>query len=246
VLGLLSTAVAEAVVAQPVPFWRLLLSRVVTAGATAVLHVPEGPPPRALPAGVIAVQRAEDIPRALREARSGRGEESTQPHVAPTIEQRVAEAERFSAEVQALHLLRAPEEIAWEAVRRVRGLVQADRVLCWRIGDDTTLVLGAADPALPAPPASMPIGELLAGACAADAAPVSRGEAEVPDSWREAARRRDGAEPGRCSPSRWSAPASWWACSRQSAAPLARPSPTSTASASPAGAPRSRPRSPER
>ena len=32
VLGLLSAAVAEAVVAQPIPFWRLLLSRVVTAG----------------------------------------------------------------------------------------------------------------------------------------------------------------------------------------------------------------------
>src|SRR5678815_5320052 len=62
VLGLLSSAVAEAVVAQPVPFWRLLLSRVVTAGATAVLHVPEGPVPRALPSGVLAVERAEDIP----------------------------------------------------------------------------------------------------------------------------------------------------------------------------------------
>ena len=196
VLALLATAVAEAVVAQPVPFWRLLLSRVVTAGATAVLHVPEGPPPRALPSGVVAVQHAEDIPRLLREARSGRGEEAAQTQVAPTIEQRLAEAERFVAEVQALHLLRAPEMIAWEAVRRVRGLVQADRVLCWRIGDDTTLVLGAADPALPTPPASMPIGELLAGACAADAAPVSRGEGEIPDSWREAARRRDGAEPG--------------------------------------------------
>ena len=196
VLALLATAVAEAVVAQPVPFWRLLLSRVVTAGATAVLHVPEGPPPRALPSGVVAVQHAEDIPRLVREARSGRGEDAAQTQVAPTIEQRLAEAERFVAEVQALHLLRAPEMIAWEAVRRVRGLVQADRVLCWRIGDDTTLVLGAADPALPTPPASMPIGELLAGACAADAAPVSRGEGEIPDSWREAARRRDGAEPG--------------------------------------------------
>jgi len=82
VLGLLAAAVAEAVVAQPVPFWRLLLSRVVTAGATAVLHVPEGPPPRALPSGVVAVQRAEDIPRLLREARSGRGEEPAQTHVA--------------------------------------------------------------------------------------------------------------------------------------------------------------------
>ena len=196
VLGLLSAAVAEAVVAQPIPFWRLLLSRVVTAGATAVLHVPEGPLPRALPTGVIAVQCAEDIPRLLREIRSGRGEEPAQPHVAPTIEQRLAEAERFSAEVQALHLLRTPEQVAWEAVRRVRGLVQADRVLCWCIGDDTTLVLGAADPALPAPPPSMPIGELLAGACAADAAPVSRSEGEIPESWRDATRQRDGAEPG--------------------------------------------------
>jgi hypothetical protein len=74
--------------------------------------------------------------------------------------------------------------------------VQADRVLCWRIGDDTTLVLGAADPALPTPPASMPIGELLAGTCAADATPVSRGEGELPEAWREATRRRDGADPG--------------------------------------------------
>ncbi|HEY3587217.1 MAG TPA: ATP-binding protein, partial [Myxococcaceae bacterium] len=186
----------QAVVVQPIPFWRLLLSRAVTAGATAVLHVPEGPPPRALPTGVVAVQRAEDIPRILREARLERADEAEQPQVAPSIEQRLAEAERFSGEVQALHLLRTPEQIAWEAVRRVRGLVQADRVLCWRIGDDTTLVLGAADPALPAPPASMPIGELLAGACAADAAPVSRNEGEAPESWREATCRRDGAEPG--------------------------------------------------
>ncbi|HET9037160.1 MAG TPA: hypothetical protein VFN45_13180, partial [Myxococcaceae bacterium] len=103
VLGLLASAVAEAVVVQPVPFWRLLLSRVVTAGATAVLHVPEGPVPRALPSGVLAVQRAEDSPRLLREVRSDRGEELAQPQVAPTIEQRLAEAERFSAEVQALH-----------------------------------------------------------------------------------------------------------------------------------------------
>ena len=92
VLGLLATGVAEAVVAHPVPFWRLLLSRVVTAGATAVLHVPEGPPPRALPSGVVAVQRAEDIVRLLLEARSGRGQELAQPQVAPTIEQRLAEA----------------------------------------------------------------------------------------------------------------------------------------------------------
>jgi signal transduction histidine kinase len=196
VLGLLSAGVARAVVVQPIPFWRLLLSRAVTAGATAILHVPEGVPPRALPSGVVAVQRLEDIARLLREARSGRGEETDQPQVAPTIEQRLAESERFSAEVQALHMLRVPEQIAWEAVRRVRGLVQADRVICWRIGDDTTLVLGAADPALPAPPASMPIGELLAGACAADAAPVSRNEGEAPESWREACRRRDGTEPG--------------------------------------------------
>jgi len=196
VLGLLASGVAEAVVAQPVPFWRLLLSRAVTAGATAVLHVPEGEAPKALPTGVRAAQRAEDIPRLLREARLIRGEEPLSSQVAPTIEQRLAEAERFSAEVQALHLLRTPEEIFWEAVRRVRGLVQADRVICWRIGDDTTLVLGAADPALPAPPTSMPIGELLAGTCAADAAPVGRGEGELPEPWREAARRRDGAEPG--------------------------------------------------
>ena len=116
--------------------------------------------------------------------------------MASTLEQRLAEAERFSTEVQALHLLRSPEEIAWEAVRRVRGLVPADRVICWRIGEDATLTLGAADPPLPAPPMSMPIGELLAGACAAEAVPVSRGEGELPESWREATRRRDGAEPG--------------------------------------------------
>ena len=196
VLGLLASGVAQAVVAQPVPFWRLLLSRAVTAGATAVLHVPEGEAPKALPTGVRAVRQAEDIPRLLHEARLGRGEEPLSSQVAPTIEQRLAEAERYAAEVQALHLLRTPEEIFWEAVRRVRGLVQADRVICWRIGDDTTLVLGAADPALPAPPTSMPIGELLAGTCAADAAPVGRAEGELPEAWREAARRRDGAEPG--------------------------------------------------
>src|SRR5678815_2304419 len=100
VLGLLASGVAEAVVSHPVPFWRLLLSRVVTAGATAVLHVPEGPVPRALPSGVLAVERAEEIPRVLGEVRSGRGEQLARPQVAPTIEQRLAEAERFSTEVQ--------------------------------------------------------------------------------------------------------------------------------------------------
>ncbi|HZX40999.1 MAG TPA: hypothetical protein VFE93_04115, partial [Myxococcaceae bacterium] len=34
VLSLLAAGVAEAVLARPVPFWRLLLSRVVTSGAT--------------------------------------------------------------------------------------------------------------------------------------------------------------------------------------------------------------------
>ncbi len=194
--GLLATGVAGAVLASPLPGWRLLLSRVVTAGGTALLHVGPGAAPRALPAGVVAVGRVEDVPGVLRDVRARRGAEPVPPHVAPTLEQRLAEAERFSTEVQALHLLRTPEEIAGEAVRRVRGLVQADRVVCWRIGDDTTLTLGAADPALPAPPPSLPIGELLAGACAAEAAPVSRGEDELPADWREAARRRDGAEPG--------------------------------------------------
>jgi len=195
VLTLLGSGVAEAVLARPVPGWRLLLSRVVSSGATALLHAAEGARPRALPGGVVAVTRPEEVSGLLREARARRGTEPL-PQVAPTLEQRLAEAERFSAEVQALHLLRAPEEIAWEAVRRLRGLVQADRVLCWRIGHDATLALAAADPALPAPPSSMPIGELLAGTCAAEAAPVSRDEGELPGDWREAARRRDGAEPG--------------------------------------------------
>ena len=196
VLGLLAGAVAEAVVATPVAGWRLLLSRAVSSGAVAVL-LTGGGVPRALPGGVLAADRPEDIPPLLQEARARRasvGPASGQ--VAPALEQRLTEAERFSAEVQALHLLRTPEEIAWEAVRRVRGLVQADRVLCWRIGGEASLALGAADPALPAPPPSMPIGELLAGACAMDAAPVVRAEDELPDDWREAARQRDGAEPG--------------------------------------------------
>ncbi len=196
VLTLLGSGVAEAVLARPVPGWRLLLSRVVSSGATALLHAAEGAAPRALPGGVVAVTRPEEVSSLLREARARRGAEPVPAQVAPTLEQRLAEAERFSAEVQALHLLRSPEEIAWEAVRRLRGLVQADRVLCWRIGDDATLALAAADPALPAPPSSMPIGELLAGTCAAEAAPVSRGEGQLPGDWREAARRRDGAEPG--------------------------------------------------
>ncbi|MGZ6076744.1 MAG: ATP-binding protein [Myxococcaceae bacterium] len=193
VLSLLSSAVADAVVASAIPGWRLLLSRVVASGARAILHVSDGPVPRTLPGGIVAVTCAEQVARALQE---GRATESAPAQVASTLEQRLAEAERFSGEVQALHLLRSPEEIAWEAVRRVRGLVPADRVICWRIGENATLTLGAADPALPAPPMSMPIGELLAGACAADGVPVCRGEGELPETWREATRRRDGAEPG--------------------------------------------------
>jgi signal transduction histidine kinase len=193
VLSLLSSAVADAVVAPAVPGWRLLLSRVAASGARAILHVPHGPVPRTLPAGVVAVTRAEQVAPELQERR---GTDGAPAQVASTLEQRLAEAERFSSEVQALHLLRSPEEIAWEAVRRVRGLVPADRVLCWRIGEGATLTLGAADPALPTPPTSMPIGELLAGMCAAEAAPVSRAEGTLPQDWREAVLRRDGAEPG--------------------------------------------------
>ena len=184
VLSLLAGAVAEAVVATPVAGWRLLLSRAVSSGAVAVL-LNGGSVPRALPGGVLSAARPEDVPALVKEARAQRG--SVGPvggQVAPALEQRLAEAERFSAEVQALHLLRTPEEIFWEAVRRVRGLVQADRVLCWRIGGEASLTLGAADPALPAPPASMPIGELLAGACAAEAAAVLRAEDELPEDWR--------------------------------------------------------------
>src|SRR5262245_2928508 len=129
VLGLLGAGVAEAVLARPLPGWRLLLSRVVTSGATAVLQTAGGPLPRALPAGVVAVASAGEVAHVLREARARRGSEGAPAQIAPTLEQRLAEAERFSAEVQALHLMRTPEELAWEAVRRVRGLVQADRVL---------------------------------------------------------------------------------------------------------------------
>lgn len=194
--GLLGAGVADAVVARPLPGWRLLLSRVVSSGATAVLHLEEGARPGALPGGVLAVARPGEIPGLVREARARRAAGPAQALVVPTLEQRLAEAERYAAEVQALHLLRSPEEIAWEAVRRVRSLVQADRVLCWTIGEDTTLRLGAADPPLPAPPASTPIGELLAGTCAAEATVVAREELELPQSWRDAARTRDGAEPG--------------------------------------------------
>ena len=193
---LLATGVAEAVVSEPVPGWRLLLSRVVTSGASAVLLESGGTPPRALPAGVVAAGSGEDVARVLREAHARRGAESPVAQVAPTLEQRLSEAERFSAEIQALHLLRSPEEVAWEAVRRLRGLVQADRVLCWRVGEESTLVLGAADPALPAPPTTIRIGELLAGTCAAEATLVARDGAEIPQPWREATRSRDGAEPG--------------------------------------------------
>src|SRR5215467_5664953 len=96
VLGLLATGVADAVLALPVPGWRLLLSRAVTSGATAVLHVARGRAPGALPSGVVAITRAEDLAAVLTEARHRRGVEPTPAHVSPTLEQRLADAERFS------------------------------------------------------------------------------------------------------------------------------------------------------
>ena len=146
VLSLLSSSVADAVVASAIPGWRLLLSRVVASGARAVLHVPEGPAPRTLPGGIVAVTRAEQIARALQEAAAPRPPRPRWPRPSSSGSPRRSGSRPRS---RPCTCSARPEEIAWEAVRRVRGLVPADRVICWRIGDDATLTLGAADPAAP-------------------------------------------------------------------------------------------------
>jgi len=193
-IRLVASGAADVVVCTESPGWRLLLSRLAAAGAVAVLLVDAGVT-RVVPTGAGVASSAAEVGSVLDRLRAERAPER-RGTVAPTIEQRLAEAERFAGEVQALHLLRAPEEIAWEAVQRARETSGADRVLCWLVGDEARLILGAADPPLPAPPPSLPIGEGLAGLCAAESIPQSYREGTAPAEVVASVSERDGLQPG--------------------------------------------------
>ena len=79
---------AEGVVCEPVPNWRLLVSRLSAAGAATVLYLGEQAEPAALPAGVHAVHSlGELVPtlrRALAERQAGRATAA-----GPTLEERL-------------------------------------------------------------------------------------------------------------------------------------------------------------
>jgi len=193
-IRLVASGAADAVLCTESRGWRLLLSRLAAAGALAVLLVDEGVT-RVVPTGAGVASSAAEAVSVLARLRAERAPER-RGTVAPTLEQRLAEAERFAAEVQALHLLRGPEEIAWEAVQRARETSGADRVLCWLVGDEARLTLGAADPPLPTPPQSLPIGEGLAGLCAAESIPQSYLEGAAPPNVVASVATRDGLQPG--------------------------------------------------
>jgi signal transduction histidine kinase len=193
-IRLVASGAADAVLCTESRGWRLLLSRLAAAGALAVLLVEQGVT-RVVPTGAGVASSAAEAVAVLGKLRAERAPER-RGSVAPTLEQRLAEAERFAAEVQALHLLRTPEEIAWEAVQRARETSGADRVLCWLVGDEARLTLGAADPPLPAPPQSLPIGEGLAGLCAAESIPQTYLEGAAPANVVASVATRDGLQPG--------------------------------------------------
>ena len=158
-------------------------------------------------------------------ARSGRSDHpSAGERWRPTIEQRLAEAERFVGEVQTLHLLREPEEIAWEAVQRARETSGADRVLCWLVADEGHLILGAADPASPRLPSRCRSATGLAGLCAAESIPHAYAEGSAPPQATASVPERDGLSPGPMAVLPLLRGGSWWACWRRSAAPGAPPS----------------------
>ena len=193
-IRLVASGAADTVLCAESRGWRLLLSRLAAAGALAVLLVEQGAT-RVVPTGAGVASSAAEAVAVLEKLRAGRAPER-RGTLAPTLEQRLAEAERFAAEVQALHLLRTPEEIAWEAVQRARETSGADRVLCWLVGDEARLTLGAADPPLPAPPPSLPIGEGLAGLCAAESIPQTYLEGAAPANVVASVSARDGLQPG--------------------------------------------------
>ena len=167
---------ADSVVCEPVPNWRLLVSRLSAAGAATVLYLGDLPGPAALPAGVHAVHALADLLPTLRRAQAER-RASRVTAVGPTLEERLEEAERFADAVQSLHTLAELPEILRDTVVRARALAQADRATVWLADASGALGLTAVDPPEPEPLDDRAIG--LAELAARDLVPLVHADGEA-------------------------------------------------------------------
>ncbi len=184
---------ADSVICEPVPNWRLLVSRLSAAGAATVLYLGELPPPAALPAGVSAVHSLAELVPSLVKAQAGRRAARATAR-GPTLEERVEEAERFADAVQSLHTLSDLSEILRDAVVRARTLAQADRATVWLTDSIGALGLAAVDPPEPEVADLHAVG--LAELAARDLVPLVHAEGEAAADVVLAVERRTGERPG--------------------------------------------------
>jgi two-component system, NtrC family, sensor kinase len=184
---------ADSVVCEPVPNWRLLVSRLSAAGAATVLYLGEQAEPAALPAGVHAVHSPSELIPTLRRAQAER--RAARANAAgPTLEERLEEAERFADAVQRLHTHTELTEILRDTLVRARALAQADRATVWLTDGKGVLALAAAEPAEPAPLDASAVG--LAELAATDLVPLVHAEGAAAEEAILAVQRRTGERPG--------------------------------------------------
>jgi two-component system NtrC family sensor kinase len=184
---------ADGVVCEPVPNWRLLVSRLSAAGAATVLYLGEGPAPAALPAGVHAVHSLDAVVPTLRRAQAER-QGARHTAIGPTLEERLEEAERFADAVQSLHTLAELTEILRDTVVRARALAQADRATVWLTDANGALGLVAIDPPEPEPLDISAVG--LAELAARDLVPLVQADGESSAEVASCVQRRTGEKPG--------------------------------------------------
>jgi two-component system NtrC family sensor kinase len=184
---------ADGVVCEPVPNWRLLVSRLSAAGAATVLYLGELPEPAALPSGVYTAHSLPELVPTLQRAQAERRAARTTA-AGPTVEERLEEAERFADAVQGLHTLTSLTDILRDTVVRARALAQADRATVWLADADGALGLAAIDPPQPEPVDTSSVG--LAELAARELVPLVHADGDAaPDALR-AVQQRTGERPG--------------------------------------------------
>ncbi|HXX29487.1 MAG TPA: ATP-binding protein [Myxococcaceae bacterium] len=184
---------ADTVVCEPVPNWRLLVSRLSAAGAATVLYLGDLPAPAALPAGVHAVHHLGALVLAVEHAQAER-RAARGIAAGPTLAERLEDAERFADAVQGLHTLADLAEILRDTVVRARALAQADRATVWLADAGGGLGLAAVDPPEPEPLDERAVG--LAELAVRDLVPLVHAEGDAPVEAVDAVARRTGEEPG--------------------------------------------------
>jgi two-component system, NtrC family, sensor kinase len=184
---------ADGVVCEPVPNWRLLVSRLSAAGAATVLYLGDSPEPAAVPAGVYAVHTLSELVPTLQRAQAER-RASRSTALGPTLEERLEEAERFADAVQSLHTLSELTEILRDTVVRARALAQADWATVWLSDANGELGLAAVDPPEPEPLDMRAVG--LAELAARDLVPLVHADGDASTNASLGVQRRTGERPG--------------------------------------------------